>query len=259
MIAWMLAAFAAAAPWPTGDDPAAWEARAGGLEVQDVVVGTGEAVTDFATAEVHYTGMLQDGSVFDSSLDRGETFSFRVGAHQVIRGWEEGLLGMKVGGTRRLVIPPALGYGSKSAGPIPPDSTLYFEVQLLGVTPPRAAPAALEPVAAEAWRALDGGVRIADVVEGKGDKAKEGRRVCVDLATFVDGAKTGDTYGRAGCSWVRLGDRVLPAGVELGIEKMRVGGIRQIEVPPAMARDPETGETPTGAVVVRVELANTGK
>jgi FKBP-type peptidyl-prolyl cis-trans isomerase FkpA len=260
MLLTMLAALAFAAPWPTGaDDPTPWEQREGGLEVQDVVVGKGDEVTNFALAEVHYTGMLSDGSIFDSSLDRGETFEFRVGAHQVIAGWEQGLLGMKIGGTRRLVIPAELGYGSRSTGPIPPDSVLYFEIQLLGLVPPRAAPVALEEVPAEAWRVIAEGVRVADVVEGTGEKAKAGRRACVDVAIFVDGAKKEDTYARAGCSWLRLGDGLLPAGVEAALDKMRVGGVRQVEVVGAPARDPNTGEVPAGPVVFRVELSNTGK
>jgi peptidylprolyl isomerase len=256
----MLGALAMAAPWPTGAEEAApWEAREGGLEVQDVSAGTGDEVVNGAVAEVHYTGMLADGSVFDTSLERGKTFEFRVGAHQVIRGWEEGLIGMRVGGVRRLVIPAALGYGSRAAGPIPPDSVLYFEVQLLGLIPPRQAPEALEAADPADWRALAEGVRVADILEGKGDKAREGRRVCVDVAVFADGARVLDTYARSRCSWLRLGDRLLPTGVELGLDRMRVGGVRQVEVSGEAARDPLTGEIPAGVVVYRVELANTGK
>src|SRR5688500_13364464 len=133
----LLSLAALAADWPGEPDPAPWTATASGVEVQDRVVGTGAEVVDHAGVEVHYVGMLRDGTVFDASRDRGQTFTFRVGQHNVIRGWEDGLIGMRIGGIRRLVIPPSEGYGSKAVGPIPPDSVLYFEIELLGVTPPR--------------------------------------------------------------------------------------------------------------------------
>lgn len=105
-----------------------------GLQYVDLVVGTGRAAEPGDTATVHYTGWLADGTSFDSSRTRNEPFSFRVGAGRVIKGWDEGVLGMKVGGTRKLIIPPALGYGARGAGNvIPPDATLTFEVELLGL------------------------------------------------------------------------------------------------------------------------------
>lgn len=103
-----------------------------GLQYVDLVVGTGRQAETGDTATVHYTGWLADGKKFDSSLDRGEPFSFRVGAGQVIKGWDEGVSTMRVGGKRRLVIPPDLAYGSRGAGQvIPPNATLTFEVELL--------------------------------------------------------------------------------------------------------------------------------
>jgi FKBP-type peptidyl-prolyl cis-trans isomerase FkpA len=110
-----------------------------GLEFKDLVVGTGAQATAGHQVTVHYTGWLQnpDGSAgkkFDSSLDRGQPFDFPLGAGRVIRGWDEGVAGMKVGGKRRLIIPAALGYGARGAGGvIPPNATLIFEVELLGV------------------------------------------------------------------------------------------------------------------------------
>jgi len=86
------------------------------------------------TVKVHYTGTLTDGTKFDSSLDRGEPFSFQLGAGQVIRGWDEGVKGMRVGGKRKLTIPPDMGYGAAGAPPkIPPNATLMFEIELLEV------------------------------------------------------------------------------------------------------------------------------
>lgn len=106
-----------------------------GLQYQDLVVGDGAEVSAGQVAEVHYTGWLVDGTKFDSSVDRGQTFSFPVGAGMVIQGWDIGVAGMKVGGKRRLTIPAELGYGDRGAGGvIPPGATLVFEVELIGIT-----------------------------------------------------------------------------------------------------------------------------
>lgn len=105
-----------------------------GLSYMDEVVGTGEVAVAGKTATVHYTGWLENGKQFDSSVDRGQPFSFRLGAGQVIKGWDEGVQGMKVGGKRKLTIPANLGYGARGAGGIiPPHATLIFNVELLGV------------------------------------------------------------------------------------------------------------------------------
>jgi FKBP-type peptidyl-prolyl cis-trans isomerase FkpA len=105
-----------------------------GLEYEDLVVGTGASPLTGQTAVVHYTGWLTNGTKFDSSHDRSSPFSFAVGRGQVISGWDEGVASMKVGGKRKLTIPPNLGYGARGAGGvIPPNATLVFEVDLLEV------------------------------------------------------------------------------------------------------------------------------
>jgi FKBP-type peptidyl-prolyl cis-trans isomerase FkpA len=104
-----------------------------GLQYHDLVVGKGEEARKGQEATVHYTGWLPDGTKFDSSKDRNEPFSFRVGGRMVIAGWDEGVAGMKVGGTRKLVIPSNLGYGARGVDIIPPNATLVFDVELLGV------------------------------------------------------------------------------------------------------------------------------
>ena len=109
---------------------------ASGLIIDDMVVGTGAEAKAGQQVSVHYTGWLlfggEKGKKFDSSKDRGDPFGFPLGAGHVIKGWDEGVQGMKVGGTRKLTIPPALGYGARGAGGvIPPNATLIFEVELL--------------------------------------------------------------------------------------------------------------------------------
>ena len=105
---------------------------ASGLKFTDTKVGTGAEAKAGQTAVVHYTGYLTNGTKFDSSKDRGQPFSFPLGGGRVIKGWDEGVQGMKVGGTRTLLIPPQLGYGARGAGGvIPPNATLVFEVELL--------------------------------------------------------------------------------------------------------------------------------
>jgi FKBP-type peptidyl-prolyl cis-trans isomerase FkpA len=104
-----------------------------GLQYSDEKVGTGPEANNGNTVEVHYTGWLKDGSKFDSSRDRGKPFAFTLGAGMVIKGWDEGVAGMKVGGKRKLVIPSDLAYGPRGRPGIPPDSELTFDVELLQV------------------------------------------------------------------------------------------------------------------------------
>ena len=106
-----------------------------GLKYIEIKEGTGAQPQAGQTVSVHYTGTLEDGTKFDSSRDRNQPFSFKLGAGQVIKGWDEGLSTMKVGGQRQLIIPPGLGYGSRGAGGvIPPNATLIFDVELLKIS-----------------------------------------------------------------------------------------------------------------------------
>ena len=112
-------------------NPHALVSTSSGLEYKDLLVGTGEKASTGDLAVVHYTGWLEDGTKFDSSLDRGEPFEFVIGRGEVIRGWDEGVKSMRVGGKRELVIPPELAYGDSGVGVIPPGATLRFEVELI--------------------------------------------------------------------------------------------------------------------------------
>ncbi len=108
---------------------------ASGLIYEDVTLGSGDAAVAGQTVSVHYTGWLTDGKKFDSSKDRNDPFEFPLGAGHVIRGWDEGVQGMQVGGLRKLTIPPDLGYGARGAGgAIPPNATLIFDVELLKIS-----------------------------------------------------------------------------------------------------------------------------
>ena len=104
-----------------------------GLQYLDEVEGDGAEAAAGSTVSVHYTGTFEDGEKFDSSVDRGEPFEFPLGGGMVIQGWDEGVVGMKVGGKRKLVVPPELGYGPNDYGPIPGGSVLYFDVELLEI------------------------------------------------------------------------------------------------------------------------------
>lgn len=105
-----------------------------GLIIEEITLGEGAEAKAGQVVTVHYTGTLTDGTKFDSSVDRKQPFSFKLGVGQVIRGWDEGFAGMKIGGKRKLTIPPEMGYGAHGAGGvIPPNATLVFEVELLGL------------------------------------------------------------------------------------------------------------------------------
>ncbi len=120
--------------YPLGPDTEGLYTTRTGLKFKDISKGEGARPLSGQTVVVHYTGWLTNGQKFDSSVDRGQPFEFAIGAGKVIKGWDEGVKGMNIGGKRHLVIPPQLGYGAKgSSGSIPPNATLVFDVQLLGV------------------------------------------------------------------------------------------------------------------------------
>lgn len=122
---------AAEVPPPQAQAPVPTTAPATELKIEDERIGTGAEARAGMTVSVHYVGTLIDGTKFDSSYDRGQPLAFPLGQHLVIPGWEQGLVGMRVGGKRKLIIPPSLGYGAAGQGTIPPNATLIFEVELI--------------------------------------------------------------------------------------------------------------------------------
>jgi rhodanese-related sulfurtransferase len=131
-----------------------------GLVIKDTIVGTGAEATPNSVVSVHYRGRLTDGTEFDSSYTRGTPIEFQLGAGRVIRGWDEGLVGMKVGGKRTLEIPPELGYGARGAGAaIPPNAHLVFDVELMGVAGPKYETISVQ----EAAKRVAGGMTIIDI------------------------------------------------------------------------------------------------
>ncbi|MBC7541835.1 MAG: FKBP-type peptidyl-prolyl cis-trans isomerase [Candidatus Sericytochromatia bacterium] len=164
---------------------------------------------------MHYTGWLQSGSVFDSSVQRGVSFEFIIGVGQVIKGWDEGVATMQAGGKRILTLPPTLAYGRRGAGgAIPPDSTLRFEVELLEVK-------SLPPLGKE------------DVTVGEGQTAKAGQRVQVHYTgKLADGTVFDSSVPRGQPFEFVLGVGQVIKGWDMGVEGMQVGGKRNLTIPP---------------------------
>jgi peptidylprolyl isomerase len=210
-----------------------------GLQYEDLVVGTGAspAPTDIVT--VHYTGTLQDGTVFDASRTHGGPVSFPL--NQVIKGWTEGVGSMKVGGTRKLVIPPQLGYGSRAQGPIPANSTLTFVVELLEI--PNETPQ----------------VKIEDTQVGTGAEAVPGKTLSVHYTGKLENGQIFDSsVGKAPLSFV-LGDGQLIPGFEQGVTGMKVGGKRVITIPPSLGYGEQgVGEAipPNSTILFELELVD---
>lgn len=203
-----------------------WVKQKSGLEIWDVKEGKGDAVKPGSKVKVHYTGWLTNGDIFDSSVVRKEPIEF--GLDGVIKGWQEGIPGMKPGGVRRLRIPPGLAYGDRKVGPIPPGSTLIFEVEMLEAV---AAPE-LPDLKAKEWKKLDNGLEIWDVKEGNGDAVKAGATVTVHYTGWLTNGKSFDSsIGGKPISFSL--DEVIK-GWGLGIPGMKPGGVRRLRIPPEL-------------------------
>lgn len=210
---------------PSGDPPTE-------LVTEDVVVGAGAAAESGSTIVVDYVGTSwSTGKEFDSSWDRGSTFELALGAGSVIPGWEQGLVGMKVGGRRKITIPPALGYGEKGAGAdIGPNETLVFVVDLrFAATKPTVDPASLAPATE---------LSTVDLVPGTGPALEATSSAKVHYVGYAVSTKKefdASWGGADGAFGVTLGAGQVIPGWEQGLVGMKVGGRRQITIPPALA------------------------
>jgi peptidylprolyl isomerase len=241
---------------PFNGTPVATSTTEGGIAVSDYVIGTGADALKGGEVEVHYTGYLTDGTVFDSSVPRKRPFTFELGAGRVIKGWDEGVVGMKVGGKRKLVIPAKLGYADRRAGKIPPNSTLIFTIELLNVTPPLPPPQPLTAFEGKplATKRLEKNLVVADYKLGDGPEAKANDTVSVHYrGTLKDGTEFDSSLSRPKPLVFVLGTGRVIKGWDLGIAGMKVGGLRKLTIPAELAY----GERARGKIPANADLTFT--
>lgn len=228
-----------------------------GLKYYDLEVGAGEAAKAGDVVVVNYTGWLTDGVKFDSSLDRGQPFSFPLGQSRVITGWDEGVTSMQPGGKRQLVIPAELAYGDQGAGGvIPPGATLIFDVELVEVR--EGAPAAPTEVAAEDYTTTDSGLQYYDFTVGDGATPSLGQNVTVNYTGWLeDGTKFDSSLDRGQpFSFVIGMGQVIP-GWDEGVMTMQVGGKRQLRISPELGYGAQGAGgviPPNATLIFEVEL-----
>lgn len=217
-----------------------------GLQYEDTAAGSGDLAQDGDLVSVHYTGYLPNGTIFDSSIERGEPFGFTLGTGGVIQGWDEGVAGMAVGGKRILVIPPELGYGSTARGDIPADSTLIFEVELMEIEK------LPDPVAVDSYERTESGLEYAILEEGDGEAAASGDLVTIQYNAWLENGTLFDSSRQAPSPpQFVLGTAGLE-GLDQGIVGMLVGESRQLRIPPELAFGDEGagGTIPPGATLI---------
>lgn len=211
-------------------------ASAGGVQKITLQPGTGEACPSNGRVKVHYTGWLTDSTRFDSSRDRGQPLEFSLGAGMVIKGWDEGIAGMKVGEVRKLIIPPEFGYGNRAIGPIPANSTLIFEVELLDFQKgmePDSFPSQWKTFP---WKEKVPGVLVFDQKSGQGQKARPGSHVKVHYTGWLmGGTQTSSSKISNQPLDVVLGAGKLISGWDRGLEGAQSGSVRYLRLDPSMA------------------------
>ncbi len=229
---------------------------ASGLQVELVKAGDGPALEEGQLVEVHYVGSLDDGTVFDSSRDRGESFVFPLGITGIIPGWNEGIALLRIGDQARLILPPELAYGSQGAGGvIPPDATLTFDVEVLAVRPgPPENPRAVDE---GDYTETDSGLRYFDFVVGEGAMPAEGQTVVVNYTGWLpDGTLFDSSLNRGQTFAFILGAGQVIPGWDEGLATMQVGGERQLVIPSSLGYGPQgSGPIPPDATLIfEVEL-----
>ncbi len=212
-----------------------------GLRWADLAAGAGDPVVEGSTASVHYSGFLEDGTKFDSSVDRCQPFDVKnIGRAPVIPGWNEGLVGMKAGGRRVLVIPPGLAYGSEGRPPvIPQNATLTFEIEVLSISPPPKAPEPMTfpEIATLKLTSNPSGLRWADVRPGKGAEIKKGSTAALHYTGWLESGKEFDSSVPRGETFdLRdIGNSPVIPGWNEGLVGIKEGGRRVLVIPPDLA------------------------
>ncbi len=227
-----------------------------GLQYTDIVVGDGESPKQGDKVVVHYTGKLEDGTKFDSSVDRNRPFEFIIGVGQVIRGWDEGVMSMKVGGKRTLTIPSELAYGERGAGKvIPPNATLVFDVELLEI----------KEMYVDTDFSLPGkeintesGLRMIEHVTGSGDKPTSGQIVSVHYRGYLpDNTQFDSSHDRGKPFVFNVGEGKVIKGWDEAILDMNVGSKRTLIIPPELGygtRGAGRAIPPNATLIFEVEL-----
>ena len=227
-----------------------------GLKYRITEHGNGELPKAGDRVVVHYTGKLEDGTKFDSSLDRNEPFIFELGARQVIKGWDEGIALLHKGDEASFIVPPELGYGSRATGPIPPNSTLLFDVELVNILPA----IEIDPFNIEGKASIttDSGLKYYLVKEGIGKKAAAGDEVTVHYTGyFEDGSIFDSSVKRDQPFKFTLGIKRVIAGWDEGVALMKIGDKMHFVIPYQLAYG-ETGYPgvipPKATLIFDVEL-----
>ena len=227
-----------------------------GLKYIDETIGKGDVPTKGDILVVHYTGKLEDGTVFDSSVKRNQPIEFPIGTGRVIKGWDEGLLTMKVGGKRQLIIPPELGYGARGAGGvIPPNATLFFDVELIEI----------KPLFVDTDFSLpgkevnyDSGLKTIIHIEGTGEMPSVGDEIVVHYkGLLADGTEFDSSHSRGTPFTFVVGQGRVIKGWDEALLKMKVGEKRTLIIPPELGygeRGAGAAIPPNSTLIFEVEL-----
>tara|TARA_Y100001980_G_C14545548_1_gene325181 strand:+ start:658 stop:1506 length:849 start_codon:yes stop_codon:yes gene_type:complete len=214
-----------------------------GLKYIDIALGDGAMPETGDKVVVHYTGTLEDGTKFDSSRDRNRPFEFPLGMGRVIKGWDEGLASMRIGGKRQLIIPANLGYGDRATGKIPANSTLIFDVELIDIKK-QFKDTDFDLPGKEI--VLESGLRIIEHIKGKGQKPKSGNKVKVHYSGYLQtGVKFDSSHDRGKEFEFVLGQGQVIKGWDEGIAQINKGGKSTLIIPPDLGY----GERGAGGVI----------